>query len=160
MLEGGCTADETAGGTICVLAGPGVIGVQQGAYHRATLVVATCALAAGAAELLVLVAAAGTIVFVFVFGTGARGSAAGLGDVAFTGAGTADSVGGGELAFAAAAVVRVVADGTVFEFAGLGIAAGVVAAAFFVAAVAFLVAFDDAVAALTAANGHDAAVIR
>ena len=117
-------------------------------------------MAAGAAEFLALVAAAGTVVFVFVVGTRARGSAAGLGDVAFAGAGAADGVGGGKLAFAATAVVRVVAHGTVFEFAGLGIAAGVVAAAFFAAAVALLVGFDDAVAALTTADGHDATVVR
>lgn len=116
-------------------------------------------MAAGAAESLVLGAAAGTVVFVFVGGTRARGSAAGLGDVAFSGAGAADGVGGGELALIAAAVVGVIAHGAAFKFAGLGVTAGVVAAAFFVAAVTLLVAFDDAVAALAAADGHDAAVV-
>ena len=116
-------------------------------------------MAAGAAEVLALGAAAGTVFFVFVVGAGARGSAAGLGSVAFSGAGAADGAGSGELTFVAAAVVGVIADSTAFKFAGLCVTAGVVAAAFFVAAVTLLVAFNDAVAALAAANGDDAAVV-
>lgn len=57
MGNGRCTADKCAGRVGGALAGPGIVGVEKGAYNCSTLVVATGTLTTGTAEALVFLAA-------------------------------------------------------------------------------------------------------
>jgi hypothetical protein len=59
----------------------------------------------------------------------------------------------------AAVVVGIIANGSVLELAGFGVAAGVVAAGGLTTAVTFFAGFNNTVAALAAAIGDDVAIV-
>lgn len=149
-------ADERARGLVGIVAGPGIVAVQQGTHHRATLAVSARTLATSTFE---AVTTGTSVLFVRIFRARARFPVTLLLLVTFTGTGPANSVGRGKLAFIATIVVRIIADGVVLEFACFGIAAAIVTAARFSSTIAIFPGLHDTIAALAAANGHNALVI-
>jgi hypothetical protein len=148
LLEAVARVAEFGGGTgehaVAVVAGVGVVPLGVATHDGFTLLVARGTLSGSAFETTAAVCA---VVLGFVFGT--VGSVAGaffLG-IALAAGGATDRVGACELAVSAAVFVGVVADGVVLEFAGLRVAALVVAAGGIATAVALFVAFYDSVSA-------------
>lgn len=152
----GCAANQAARRSHDILTGPGIVGTEERAHDATALIVATRALAAGTVE---TTAARGAVILVCVAGAGTRVSGAGLRNVAGVCARAADCVGGCKLAAGAAAVVGVVADGVVLELACLCVAASIASAVLLAATVTVFAGFDDAVAALAAADSRDSAVV-
>lgn len=121
--------------------------------------VAAGALAACAGEA-AGVAAAFAVGFVGVLRAGSGFAGAFLFVVARAGAVAADCVGGRKLAVAAAALVRVVAHSSILVLARLRVAAFVVLAFLFSAAVAIFAFFDNPVPTLAWRDGRYTAVVR
>lgn len=154
----GCAANRAARWSHRPLTrtGPGIVGIEEGAHDATALIVATRALPASTGE---ATAARGAVILVCVTGAGTRVSGAGLGNVAGICARAADRVGGCKLTAGATAVVGVIADGVVLELACLWVTASIATAVFLAATVTVFAGFDDAVAALAAADSHDSAVV-
>lgn len=153
---GGSATDQAAGRLYGIIAGPGIVGIEQAAHHGTALIVATRTLPTSTGE---VTATRGSVIFELVNGAGAGVSCARLGNVAYTCAGSADSICGCILAFTATTVVGVVADGIILEFACLRVAARIITAALHAATIALFAGFDDAIAASTAADSDDSAIV-
>lgn len=143
-----------------IVASPGVVAVEERAHHSPALVVPAGALSAGAGQASARGAAGCAIFLVLVRWASAGGAGTFLGNVAYAFAGAADGIRRGELAACTAAVIGVIADRAILELARLSITAVVTSAAVCAAAVAFFAFLDNAVAALTTSDSHDATVIR
>ncbi|KFY74700.1 hypothetical protein V499_05308 [Pseudogymnoascus sp. VKM F-103] len=130
-------------------------------HEGLTLLIPRRALSTRAGQSVAASTAAGAFIRVCICWT--RGCGAGTGFLGITvpSRGATYRAVGGELAGGETAVlVRGVADGVVLglEFAGRGVAAGVIAAPCRAATIAVLAHLDDAVAALRTSNGRDIAV--
>lgn len=117
----GRAADDTARWGSGLSTGPRVVAVEERAHHRATLVVTTGALATGALQPVVRITARITILLELVDRAGTALSSAFFLGVALARARSAHSIGSGVLAFLAAIVVGVIANGTVLELACLSV---------------------------------------
>lgn len=155
----GSTTDETAGRGVGVAASPGVVAIEKSAHHRPALVIATGTLATSAGQALARTATGSTVLLVLVFWASTGVSGTFFLAVTLAGAGATYGIGRGELAFLAAAVVGIIADGVTLELARLGVAARVVTAAFLSTTVAVLAGLDDAISTLASTNGSDPAVV-
>jgi hypothetical protein len=150
----------TGAGELAVVgvAGVGVVVGGEAAHQRLALQVATGALAAGAGEAVLGIAASLSVWLLGVGRTGGAVTGAALLGVARARAGSTDERARRELTTLTAGLVAVVADGVAAELARPGVAALVVAAGFIPATIAVFAFFDDAVAALLTRDERDALV--
>lgn len=129
------------------------------AHQCLALLVPRRTLSARALKALRAVAAALSIGRRDIGGAGRVGAATSLLRVARAGTGSTYCASTGELAVSAAVLVRGIADSTIFEFTGRGIAAGVVTTIRGAPAITVFALFDNTVAALLASDRCDTFVV-
>lgn len=142
-----------------IVACPCVVAVQQAAHQGLALLISAGTLAAGAGQTR-STATAGAIILVTVRRTRARAATALLLNVAFATARATNGIRRRILTVATAAVIGIVTDSVVLEFARFGIAAVVASTGVFTAAVTILSVLDDAITTLATCDGSHSLVLR